>query len=328
MFCRQLLMTGMIVVLSCGATSAEDLDVPPPPATPITIQPAEPPAPEQLQQWTRDLSSPVFAVRQAASQKLVQAGKAGMEQVAITAQTEDLELATRCLAVLAEGLISKAEDVRQAARGALEKLAASDNRSVARRARQALEAPPKLDGPGQPDVAQNVQQVQVQIINGVREIKVRENDKEVIIKDNNGKDISVTTTELKNGQKVTRTVTGKDEDDLKKNQPEAHAVFEKYRNGGNGMRVQIRMNAVMGQNIIVPGLQRAVMRPAMVPIAKAAELSDELDKIRKQLDDANGRLLKSAESDQPDPADLKTISAQIKQLTRRLGEIKQELEQK
>ena len=357
--CRQWLVTGLLVSFVVTATWAAETKVEVPAAAnakgevPAPGDAAKPKSPnpesspnarrqetspasaEQLELWIQELVHPKFAVRQAASQKLVQSGKAGIEAVAGAALTDDLELATRCLSVLSEGLSSKREELQQAARTALQNLAQSENKSVARRARSALDGPGKLGVVGGrfPGGLQgNFQQLAVQINNGVRQIQVTENGKEIVIKDNNGKDISVTTTETVNGQKVTKSVAGKDEVELKKNHAEAYELFEKYTKGGNGIRINVEGNAI-GNGIIIgqpgPGQPRApglINRPRMMinPI-KAAEALGEVDKLRQKLEESNERLSKAAESDKPDPADLKAISAEIKTLTKRLAEIKSEL---
>lgn len=301
-------------------------DAPNSPAKDAGAEKTEPATPEQLQQWIRDLVHQKFATRQAASQKLVQAGVPGMEAAAEAAKTEDLELATRCLAVLTDGLTSKVDDVRKAAKTALEALTKSDNKSVAQRARQALDTPrgiPPIPRGFGPRIGGNFQQIKVQIAaNGNREITAIENGKEVVLKDNNGKDISVTVTETINGQKKSQTYKGKDEDDLKKNHPEAHALFEKYSKGNGGVRIQIGGNAI-GGNIFMPVLPQQMRRRIVNPI-KAADLFEEVDKLRQKLEEANGRLAKAAESEKPDPADLKKISEEIQSTTKRLAEIKTE----
>ncbi|MDB5337995.1 MAG: hypothetical protein JWN70_3614 [Planctomycetaceae bacterium] len=349
--CRYWLLAGLLVSFGVNATWAEDakVEVPAKEASAPKDDAGKPQAPtadtkpnnqpekpvsataEQLKQWTQDLVNPKFAIRQAASQRLVHSGKAGMEAVAGAAQTDDLELATRCLAVLTEGLSSKSEDVQLAARTALQNLAKSENKSVAQRARAALETPVKLGIPGgrfPGGVQGNFQQIAVQINNGARQIKVTENGKEIVIKDNNGKEITVTTTETVNGQKVTKSVTAKDEDDLKKNHAEAHTLFEKYSKGGNGIQLKFGMNAI-GNGIAIgqPGIQAILNRPRAVNPFKAAEAFEEIDKLRQKLEESNEKLSKAAESDKPVPADLKAISAEIKALTKRLGEIKAELGQ-
>jgi hypothetical protein len=341
--CRQWLLAGLLVGCGISAIWAEDpkTDTPAGPsiqeAAPANDNnPAKPQTPpavdaekagtataEELSQWTQDLVNPKFAVRQAASQKLVQAGKGGMDAAAEAAKTDDLELATRCLSVLTEGLNSKTEEVKQAARTALQNLAKSENKSVAQRAKLALEAPVGLDAVG----GRNFRQIRVNIVNGAREMNIQENGKQTVIKDNNGKEITVTTTETVNGQKVTKSATGKDAEDLKKNNPDAHAVFEKYAKGGNGAQLQFGIN---GNGVIRFGQQIGVpARPNRLRIVnpiKAANAFDEIDKLREQLEESNEKLSKAAESDKPDTADLKAISAEIKTLTKRLGEIKTELQ--
>lgn len=347
--CRQWLLAGLLVGCGISAIWAEDPKTETPAGSSIQetapakennpAKPETPPAADaektgtataaELSQWTQDLVNPKFAVRQAASQKLVQAGKGGMDAVAEAAKTDDLELATRCLSVLTEGLNSKTEEVKQAARTALQNLAKSENKSVAQRAKLALETPVGLDavGGGLPVVGgQNFRQVRVNIVNGARETNILENGKQTVIKDNNGKDITVTTTETVNGQKVTKSATGKDAEDLKKNNPDAHAIFEKYAKGGNGVQIQFGINgnrAVFGQQ---PGIPARPNRRRMVNPIKAAEAFDEIDKLREQLEESNEKLSKAAESDKPDTTDLKAISAEIKTLTKRLGEIKTELQ--
>lgn len=314
---------------SAPKEAAQDKETPPPesPAKDTDVaEKAEVATPEQLQQWIKDLVHQKFATRQSASQKLVQAGVPGMEAAAEAAKTEDLELATRCLAVLTDGLTSKVEEVRKAAKSELETLTKSDNRSVAQRARQALETPrgiPGIPGGVGGGIGRNIRQIRVQVVNGIREVTVIENGKETVLKDNNGKDISVTITETVNGQKQSQTFKGKDEEDLKKNHPEAHALFEKYSKGGNsGVRIQIGGNA-LGGNIFVPVLPQQMRRRILNPI-KAADLFDEIDKLRQKLEEANARLAKAAESEKPDPGELKKISEEIESSTKRLTEIKTE----
>lgn len=307
--------------------SASETRPPAVPAEPAAETEKTPAAtPEQLQQRVKDLVHQKFATRQAASQKLVQAGVSGMGAAAEAAKTDDLELATRCLAVLTEGLNAKAEEVRKAAKHALEELAKSENKSVAQRARLALDTPRGIAGiqgaPG-PANGRNFQQMRVQIVNGVRQITVVDNAKTIVFSDNNGKDISVTITETVNGKQQTQTFKGKDEDDLKKNHPEAHGLFAKYAQGnglGNnngGVRIQIGGNA-FGGNIFMPVQQarRRVLNPF-----KAAELLDEVDKLRERLEQSNARLSKAAGAEKPDPAELKKISDEIKTATKRLAEI-------
>jgi hypothetical protein len=304
---------------------------------PSNVQPA-PVTPEQFEMWIKDLVDPKFAVRQAASGKLIEAGAAGMEAVAKAADSNDLELATRCLAVLSDGLITKDEASKKAARDALKHLVKSENKSVAQRALQALETPagplPRVIIPG-PGNRQNRMlagmaignNVKVQIStnqNGEREAKITENSKEILIKDTKGKQISVSITETINGMKKVTAATGKDPDDLKQNSPEANGYYEKYCSG-NGIRVQIGGNVVAanGRVLAVPAVPP--LRRFVNPI-KAAGLFEEIETLRQKIDEANDRLQKAIAVEQPNVADLKKISDEIKAATKRLSEIKSESE--
>jgi hypothetical protein len=293
---------------------------------------------EQLEQWITELIHPKFAIRQAASQKLLEAGRAGMEAVAKAADSPDLELATRCLAILNEGLSSSDDSSKKAAREALNKLTKSQNKSVAQRAQQALEIsanPPRAILPqgfrnGRlPPMGVNNVAIQVNVNNGRRETKITENGKEIVIKDNNRQDIQVSITDTVNGMKKTTVAEGKDPDDLKKNSPEAHAYFEKYKQGdGNIFRVQVGLNAPGGNG---PGgdfkfPERVNVRrlPRLISPVKASGLFEEIEKLRLKIDAANERLAKFAEADHPDVAELKKISQEITVATKRLAEIKNE----
>jgi hypothetical protein len=292
------------------------------------------PSAEQVDQWTKDLVDAKFAIRQTASQKLMESGSAGMESVAKAADSQNLELASRCLAILNEGLTLGDASAKKSAREALVLLTKSQNKSVAQRAQQALETPiaPQFGafppgirrGRGAVPGVNNRAAIQVQVNNGVREIKVTENDKEIVLKDNNGKDIRVAITETVNGIKKVTTAEGKDPDDLKKNSPEAHAYYEKYNNGnGNVFRVQIGMNAIPG-NVGVQERPPVRRLPRLINPIKASGLFEEIEKLRLKIDEANERLAKAADAEQPNGADLKKISEEIKTATKRLAEIKNE----
>ena len=283
---------------------------------------------EQLAKWIQELVDPKFAIRQLASQKLIEAGAPAMKAVAQAAESKNLELITRCLGVLTEGLSADAEATRASAREGLEKLARSQNNSVAQRAQQSLDTPvgPLPSAvirrgrkvPGGVQVVNNVA-IRVQVNNGQREMRIVENGKEVVIKDNNGKDITVTVTETVNGVQNVTTVTAKDVDDLKTNNPDAHAYYARFAKG-NGLQFKIGGNP---GNIPAPPVPRL---PRFVNPLKAGDLFDEVDQLRQKLESANSRLEKMSTGEQVKPSDLKVITDEIKQSLKRLAEIKGEAE--
>jgi len=292
-----------------------------------------PDAARDLAQLVQDLVDPKFAVRQAASAKLVQSGSAGMNAVAKAAESDDLELTSRCLAVLAEGLSTADETVKKSAREALERLTKSENKSVAKRAQQALEAPlgplpgAVIQGPRRGRVgmaAGNNIAIKIAVNNGARELRITENGKEIVITDNNGKEISVTITETLNGMKKVTAATGKDAEELKKNSPEAHAYYERYGKG-NGIRIQVNGN--FGAQ--PPQVARRI--PKLINPIKAGNLLEEVDLMRQKLEAANDRLVKIVTADPAEPdgqknEELKKIIDEIKAATNRLAEIKSESE--
>ena len=340
---RLLPLISFLLAISCGIAGAQDAkpgaDVPAanpdrPDSPPVPVEQSAPEgiSPEQLKEWIQNLSHQRFATRQTASRKLVEAGVPGMKAVAEAAKTDDLEVATRCLAVLTEGLNSNNEAVRNIAKSALESLSKSENTSVAQKARLALETPRELPaipdglppGAGQNRPAQMVRQIRFRDVNGVREITVVENRREIVIKDTKGKDISVTVTETINGKKLSETSTGKDADDLKNNSLQAYALYKRYTspNANGGIKIQMGGNIFGGNALLQPPAARQM--PRIINPLKAADLLDEVEKLRQKLAEANGRLEKAANSEKPDTAELKKISDEIKSTIQRLAEIRTE----
>ena len=94
-----------------------------------------------IAQSVKDLDSDLFATRQAAVQKLKDAGLPAVGPVAEAAKGSDLEVTAQAIEILRQGLKSDQTPTREAAKAALEKLAKGDN-SAASQAREALAPPP------------------------------------------------------------------------------------------------------------------------------------------------------------------------------------------
>ena len=88
--------------------------------------------PEQIEQWVRELNANVFVARETATLNLVQAGPAAVDPLLAAVPDGNLEVATRVVFVLREMALSNDRQTRDAARGALVKLA-SDRESAAQR---------------------------------------------------------------------------------------------------------------------------------------------------------------------------------------------------
>lgn len=102
---------------------------------PVESQPASPPkanspavpvaTPQQIAQWVKDLDSDYYVTRERATESLAQAGPAALAPLAIAADSQNLEVATRAVRAMFE--ISQAAE-GQNARVALEAIAKLENR--------------------------------------------------------------------------------------------------------------------------------------------------------------------------------------------------------
>jgi len=98
----------------------------------------EAPSAERVQAWVRELDADRFVAREAATEHLIAAQLAAVQPVAAAVTGGSLELATRAIYVLQELALSSHPETAQAARTALEALAAPRFTASARRAEAAL----------------------------------------------------------------------------------------------------------------------------------------------------------------------------------------------
>jgi hypothetical protein len=92
----------------------------------------------QIDGWLRDLDADGFVVREMATEKLIRAGMAAVGPVAAAAPSGNLEVLTRGIHILKELALSQDGPTEEAARRALEDLAAPGVTAAARRAGAAL----------------------------------------------------------------------------------------------------------------------------------------------------------------------------------------------
>ena len=143
--CRRL-HGGLIACLFLSSSSVAQVDPPTPPAdTEATIanprseslQP-KPPTPERIRQWVSQLSADQYYVRDAATRNLIKAGGVAVEAVTQALDSSDLEVTSRGVFVLQRLALVGDLPTEEAARLALEKLAAVRVTAGARRAADAL----------------------------------------------------------------------------------------------------------------------------------------------------------------------------------------------
>ncbi|MEX0701323.1 MAG: hypothetical protein WD069_04445 [Planctomycetales bacterium] len=247
---KMLFLWFMAALVAGGIGSSTRADEPATPA-PAAQDGQAAPAAERIAGWVKDLANDDFETRIQAAENLQEAGQAAIAPVAEAALGGDLDVATRCIAILES--LHRAEDAatKQAAKAALEKLAKSDDKSVAQRADAIVNPPPApqnginlgnggvirlqingraIAGPGM--------RMQVRVVNGKREVEVEENGRKVRISDESGKNIVVRTEEPDaNGKTQTKEVKADDLDDLKKKDPEAAKLYEKYTSNNGPVRI-------------------------------------------------------------------------------------------
>ena len=196
----------------------------------------------------KELASPNFAERQAATQQLSDLGQDAIEQLTTTALGNNREAVTRSVNILKIHLKSANENLKTAAKAALKKISVVEQGVGPRLAREALAPPAPRPEPVPRQVAPGIRivpQIQLQVqggaqgikmrnVNGIKDIEVTENGRKVKIHDDPNQGIKVEIIETKEGKLVTRAFKAKNADELKKKSPEAHKLYEKYFKGGAG----------------------------------------------------------------------------------------------
>jgi hypothetical protein len=213
---------------------------------------------------------------------------------------------------------------KQAAKEALDKIAGSDQ-PAAERAKEILNpqkamppvALPAFGALPQIQIRMNAiaqgQVKRIQINNGIKQIETQDGDRKVKITEDPNKGIDIEITEKKNGKETTQKFHAKNADDLKKQHPEAHKVYEKSTQGVQN--VQIRAAAVPGG--VLP-LRRAV--PIAIPQA-GHQQGLQLLKTSRRLLESSIKQLESSKADGDDDAE--ALDKSIK----RLREIQKQLEE-
>lgn len=208
----------------------------------------------------RQLDDRTFAAREAASRQLTEAGGKAILALRRAAEGESHEASMRALRILNKHFRSDSKELKAAAKDALEKIAKGDRRMAVVQAKRILK--PKESPQAVPAVPQARQiqfgggfggQIQIQmravggprgkriavkVQNGVRETEVADGQRTVKIRQDPKDGISLEVTEPKDGKKVTKKYSAKNEDELKKKHPDAYKILQQYSKQGNGLQIQ------------------------------------------------------------------------------------------
>jgi hypothetical protein len=280
-------------------------------------------AADEIARLIKDLDSAEFPVREKATERLVEIGAPAIAPLAKAVQGESLEVTARGVEVLRK-LLEKPE-TKEAAHKALDEVARSPNKSAARRADAILNPDKTAATPPLPAPAPNAPGLRPQLPPGVRlqlqglavganvrisvknaggnkTIDVDDNGKKIQIEEDAGGAIKMSVTETVDGKEKSSKYEAKSADELKKNHPEAHKLYEKYKDGVVG-NIQIR--AVPGVPLLPgpPGLQ--------VPgLANPATALEKIEKAKAELAKA-AEALKKLDLDKASPDDLKKLTEQL-----------------
>ena len=280
----------------------------------------------------KQLGSPNFADRQAASQKLAKLGQQAIPKLTATALGNNREAVTRSVDILKGHLKSADEKLQAVAKAALEKLSNMEQGVGPRLAREALAPPKPRPEPVPRQIAPGIQilpQVQLQVqggaqgikmrnVNGVKDVEVTENGRKIKIHDDPNQGIKVEIVETKEGKAVTRTFQAKDSDELKKKSPEAHKLYEKYAKGGAG---NIQLGNIQIQGNLFPPIQIPQFKLPGVPQQIPANMQRRVADIQlRQME----RMIESMQKQlQVDGEDAGPAKETLEHLKKALEEIKQ-----
>ncbi len=288
----------------------------------------------EITAWIQQLDSNQFAERNDASRKLEAAGTAALPALADAAVGDSREVTLRALDVLRKHFQQGDDATKTAAKVALEKIAGSKHVSASRRAKDILNPPkpaPALQGfgfaPGQIQIQMNIvggaQARRIQIRNGVKQTDITDGDRKVKIVENPNGAIQIEVTEKKNGKETTRKYDAKNADDLKKNHPDGHKIYDQYGKQ-KAPAIQIRGLQIQGGAVParVPLPARAaggIRVPRKMAILQLKHARQMIESSRKQL-----QQLKAAEGDDKELDktidNLEKISQQLQEEVTKLSE--------
>jgi hypothetical protein len=282
---------------------------------------------QQIDDWVRQLDSNQFSQRHEASQQLESVGSEAIPALAAAAVGTSREVTLRSLDILRKHFGRDDQVLRAAAQAALEKIAASDHASAAQRAKDILDPPPPpAAAPGirfalpqiqiQMNAVAGNQARRIQIKNGVKQTDITDGDRQIKIVDNPGGSIQLEVTEKKDGKQTTEKYEAKNADDLKKNHPEAHQLYQKY---SQQMGPVVRIQAAQAQPGGVPANPAAPAPPANRAHQMRKMAATQLQHARRMIE-LSSRTLQQLAAGENGAQDLDKTLERLKKMAQQLEE--------
>ncbi len=293
----------------------------------------------EIDKLMEQLDANRFSERQAAQQRLAEIGKAAFPALEKGTQSVSREVAVRSLDILKGQFQGGDEGTKTAAKEVLERLAKSNDATLAKRATEILSPPkpmpqtPQGIVPGRIQIqvvggaGGNFKKMSVKDVNGVKEIEAEENGKKVKISDDPAKGIKLEVTETKDGKETTQKYEAKDAAELKTKHPEAHKLYEEYSKQPAGIRLQV---GGFPGGVLPPGFPGIPGAPGRAKIPRIKILRpDELEAANNSADSALKELesaLKTLKDAKAGSEELKKAQEQLEAAKKQVEELKAKLE--
>jgi hypothetical protein len=202
-----------------------------------------PMSPDRIAALIDELDDAEFATRQGASEQLEAAGSGAITELEATAAAGSRESMTRALAILKKHFQTGEADVKDAARGALARLAEHRDPSAAQRARDILNPPRPVVATSRfgapmfappvfvPPVGINInnfRRVTVSDINGRKSVEIEERERRIRIEAPPAGNIEVEVTDKQNPAAAVRRFVAKDAAEMAKIDPEMGRLYDQH----------------------------------------------------------------------------------------------------
>jgi hypothetical protein len=243
----------LVALFPTTAVPARADDAPPLAAPPVDSGPL---ADDEIAALCRQLDASDFSARERATKRLAAGGTAVIDKVSAAAETDNLEVAMRCLIILKELCQRPDEPGQETAQAALQRLSLSRHRSTARRAAEFLNPPDPVAVSAARRMllrrvnaragGMGVRVVQAGIVIGANggganvhitndkgnvQVNAVEGGRRVVITHRQEENIVVCVTESTPAGDKTVVYPAKNPGELKEKYPDAHQLFERYCGG-------------------------------------------------------------------------------------------------
>jgi hypothetical protein len=316
---RHILLPLAVLVLPVAARAADE--------SPLEALRAD----SEIAKAIEKLDANMFAARNEASRMLEDAGRSAIGPITDAALGDSREVTMRCLDILKKHFNSEDEQLQEAAKEALQTIVDSKHEIAAHRAKDVLEPKPpqQLNAapgfgimPGQIQIQINAiggaQKRQIRVNNGVKTVEVEEKGQKIKITEDPAKGIEIEVTEKKDGKETTEKYAAKSADELKKNHPEAHKLYEKHaKQMGGGIQVRAMQIQPGAMPLRIPAAVPAIPAAAKDPQRRMA--ATMLDHARRMIENSTKQLERIKQG----ADDKEELEASIK----RLSEIQQSLKE-